>query len=217
MERRASERVVADYVRALRMDQLLSLAESADRACPICGTDLAMAEGPKEPYWRCPNNDCDYTRNIGQPAPRDGLIICANAGSRQAGEVRILGRRAPRWRCTVNHRHRQRIAKSHLKLPKMRALVPANELRKLDKRFGFESSQGSTAEPVVTRRPNGSATPRELDVLRLMAAHRSGTEIAAELGLSKQTVKTYIRDLYRKLGVNGRQDALRAARKKGWL
>jgi LuxR family maltose regulon positive regulatory protein len=61
------------------------------------------------------------------------------------------------------------------------------------------------------------ATPRELDLLRLLAAHWSRREIAERLGLSSHTVKTYIRDLYRKLGVHERADAVRVAKRKGWL
>ena len=48
MERRDSERVVGDYAHALRLADLLQVAASADRACPICGTQLAIAEGPME-------------------------------------------------------------------------------------------------------------------------------------------------------------------------
>jgi AAA domain/PLD-like domain len=137
MERRASERVVADYAQALRVEELLALAASPDRACAICGTELAMAEGPAEPYWRCPSEDCDYTRNIGQSAPRDGLVVCASPGCGKQVKFGFWGDE-PRWRCTVNPRHRQRIAKSHLKLPKVRVIVPAQELRKLERRFGLD-------------------------------------------------------------------------------
>lgn len=244
MERRASDRVVADYAQALRVEDLLALAESTDRACPICGTQLAMAEGHDEPYWRCSNRDCDYTRNIGQPAPRDGLIICGSPGCGKPVKFGFWGDEA-RWRCTVNPRHRQRIAKSHLKLPKMRALVPADERRKLDRRFGLDDAAQPQREPTgrgvmaatpkqpaaAKRRPtrapaggstrvlypDGHATPRERELLRLLAAHRTKRQIADELGLSPQTVKTYTRDLYRKLGVHERADAVRLARKQGWL
>jgi hypothetical protein len=39
----------------------------------------------------------------------------------------------PFWRCSVNPRHRQRVGKNHLKLPKMRAMIPARDLRKLER------------------------------------------------------------------------------------
>jgi DNA-binding NarL/FixJ family response regulator len=45
---------------------------------------------------------------------------------------------------------------------------------------------------------------RETDVLRLITLGRSNTEIAAELYLSVNSIKTYIRSAYRKIGVSTR-------------
>ena len=109
----------------------------------------------------------------------------------------------------------------------MRSLVPASELRQLDKRFGLvEAARPDPARGDAAQRSTRAAhrdgnarspTPRERDVLRLLAAHQSRRQIATELGLSDQTVKTYLRDLYRKLDVNERADAVRVARRNGWL
>ncbi len=49
---------------------------------------------------------------------------------------------------------------------------------------------------------------RELDVLRLTAMGKSNVEIASELYLSHHTVKTHLYNLYRKLGVNNRTQAV---------
>ena len=53
---------------------------------------------------------------------------------------------------------------------------------------------------------------RELVVLRLAAAGLTNPEIAAELVLSLNTVKTHTRSIYSKLGVRNRTQALRRAR-----
>jgi DNA-binding CsgD family transcriptional regulator len=58
-------------------------------------------------------------------------------------------------------------------------------------------------------------TPRELDTLRLAAVGASNREIAAELGLSTETVKAYLRSAMRKLGVHNRTAAVHAARSTG--
>ncbi len=55
-------------------------------------------------------------------------------------------------------------------------------------------------------------TEREQVVLRYLASTLSNTEIAAELYLSVNTVKTHQRMVYRKLGADGRRDAVRRAK-----
>ena len=55
-------------------------------------------------------------------------------------------------------------------------------------------------------------TEREQVVLRYLASTLSNTEIAAQLYLSVNTVKTHQRMIYRKLGADGRRDAVRRAK-----
>ena len=58
-------------------------------------------------------------------------------------------------------------------------------------------------------------TGREIDILRLLQGTLSQHEIAAELYLSSNTVKTHSRAVYRKLGVHTRAEAVRTARRHG--
>jgi len=51
-------------------------------------------------------------------------------------------------------------------------------------------------------------TRRETEVLRLMATGKTNTQIAQELFISEQTVKNHISNLFRKLGVETRVDAV---------
>ncbi|WP_084350996.1 LuxR C-terminal-related transcriptional regulator [Millisia brevis] len=53
--------------------------------------------------------------------------------------------------------------------------------------------------------------PREADVLRLLVAGKRNRQIAAELGISENTVKTHVGQLYRKLGVTSRAAAIAKA------
>ena len=55
-------------------------------------------------------------------------------------------------------------------------------------------------------------TPREQDVLTLLAAGKSNKEIAQKLGVSPNTVKTQVASLYQKLQVQRRTQAVQKAR-----
>ena len=66
---------------------------------------------------------------------------------------------------------------------------------------------------------NGSPEPlveplseRELEVLTLLASGRSNREVARDLFVSVGTVKTHTNNIYRKLGVRNRAEALARAR-----
>lgn len=60
-------------------------------------------------------------------------------------------------------------------------------------------------------------TAREITVLRLMSTPQTLSDIARELYVSHNTVKTHARNIYRKLGVAQRADAVREAAKAGLL
>jgi DNA-binding CsgD family transcriptional regulator/pimeloyl-ACP methyl ester carboxylesterase len=57
--------------------------------------------------------------------------------------------------------------------------------------------------------PAGRLTPRENDVLRLLATGDSNIEIARQLGIAVHTVERHLSAIYRKLGARGRSDAVR--------
>jgi LuxR family transcriptional regulator, maltose regulon positive regulatory protein len=52
---------------------------------------------------------------------------------------------------------------------------------------------------------------RELDVLRLLASDLDGPDIARELTVSLNTLRTHTKSIYAKLGVNSRRAAVRQA------
>ena len=77
-------------------------------------------------------------------------------------------------------------------------------------RRGFEPSPGNSNTPSGNLR-RGGLTPREQEVLRLIAKGLSYKEVAGELVLSPYTVRRYGQTILEKLKVRNRIEALRAA------
>jgi DNA-binding CsgD family transcriptional regulator len=75
----------------------------------------------------------------------------------------------------------------------------------------------ASKESQVSIPPAESLTKRERDVLCAAAAGRSNAEIAAELVMTVGTVKWHLTNIYGKLGVRRRTQAVAVARGLGWL
>jgi LuxR family maltose regulon positive regulatory protein len=76
------------------------------------------------------------------------------------------------------------------------------------------------AEAAVERVEASAAadlTPAELRILRFLPTHLSFPQIAAEIYLSPNTVKTQAQAIYRKLGASSRREAVERARRAGLL
>jgi two-component system, NarL family, response regulator len=58
-------------------------------------------------------------------------------------------------------------------------------------------------------------SPREIDVLRLIAAGNANKEIAARLSIAEETVKSHVTNILAKLGANDRTHAVTIALKRG--
>jgi DNA-binding NarL/FixJ family response regulator len=76
-------------------------------------------------------------------------------------------------------------------------------------------STAAPAQPVKTSRSSGILSPRETEVLRLVADGLSNQKIAQRLGLGLETVKTHMRHIMEKLAVSDRTEAAVKAMKQG--
>jgi LuxR family maltose regulon positive regulatory protein len=78
-------------------------------------------------------------------------------------------------------------------------------------------SAGSAVNAAVNASLVEALTPRELEVLTLLAEHLTNKEIALMLGVTSDTVKQHTGSIYGKLQVNGRRQAVMQARTLGLL
>jgi len=62
---------------------------------------------------------------------------------------------------------------------------------------------------------DASLSDREVEVLRLMAKGSANKQIAAELSITESTVKTHVANIFQKLEVNHRTEAVTKAMAKG--
>ena len=82
---------------------------------------------------------------------------------------------------------------------------------------------GSTCIPpalaakLASRMSGEGMTAREVDVLKLVARGRSNKEIGSELFVSETTVKSHVRNIFTKLNVMSRTEAIAAATKRGLI
>jgi len=90
------------------------------------------------------------------------------------------------------------------------ALLAPSITRRLVERFAPRS-----ADPGPTKRDLSSLTPRELEVLGLIARGMSNAELAAALTLSEATVKTHVARILTKLDLRDRVQAVVVAYETG--
>lgn len=78
---------------------------------------------------------------------------------------------------------------------------------------GVVHVEDSAGEPVSPE----SLTPRERDVLELVAEGLSNRVVAARLGISEHTVKFHVASIYGKLGASSRAELIRRAARRGLI
>jgi DNA-binding NarL/FixJ family response regulator len=69
----------------------------------------------------------------------------------------------------------------------------------------------------VAPQPEWDLTAREVEILRALAAGHSNKQMAKDLWLSAHTIKYHLTNIYRKLDVRGRTEAVRMAYEHGLI
>jgi LuxR family maltose regulon positive regulatory protein len=81
----------------------------------------------------------------------------------------------------------------------------------------FDTSKAPPPPPAIAQPLIEPLSDRELDVLRLLADGQTNQEIALALFISVNTVKTHLKNIYGKLGVSNRREAVAQAKDLGLI
>ncbi len=80
---------------------------------------------------------------------------------------------------------------------------------------GHKRLSSEAAAEIAEHAIDDALTPREIDVLRLVAAGNSNKEIGARLSLTEVTVKSHVKSILAKLGASDRTHAVTIALRRG--
>jgi DNA-binding NarL/FixJ family response regulator len=80
---------------------------------------------------------------------------------------------------------------------------------------GRKAMAAEVAAGVAEHTGEEGLTPKEIEVLRLIAAGNANKEISAQLDVSEETVKSRVKNILDKLGANDRTHAVTIALKRG--
>ena len=82
---------------------------------------------------------------------------------------------------------------------------------------GRKAMAAEVAADVAQHTGEELLTPKEIDVLRLIAAGNANKEIAAQLSVTEETVKSRVKNILDKLGANDRTHAVTIGLKRGFI
>lgn len=80
---------------------------------------------------------------------------------------------------------------------------------------GYKAMAPHVAAQLAEHTGDEALTPKEIDVLRLIAAGNPNKEIAAQLSVTEETVKSRVRNILDKLAANDRTHAVSIGLKRG--
>jgi DNA-binding NarL/FixJ family response regulator len=80
---------------------------------------------------------------------------------------------------------------------------------------GHRRLSSEAAAEIAEHVTDGALSPREIDVLRLIAGGNANKEIGSRLGLTEETIKSHVKNILGKLAANDRTHAVMIAVKRG--
>ena len=164
MQRHADRELTAEYEKLFDIEHICNAIENTyEQKCPICGDEMIVKESDEGGiYWQCVAGD--YSRNVAQQYPLDGILRC------KCGAPYVFAmKNEPRWVCSEDSRHYQKMRESDLKLEKMAALIPTKAARSqvnkyfLAKKKELEAKKKAEApkKTVATKKSSGKSKSKD--------------------------------------------------------
>lgn len=140
MQRHEDKDLTSEYEKLFDIEHLcLAIENEYEQKCPICGSEMIVKESDEGGiYWQCVSGD--YSRNAAQQYPKDGILRC------KCGAPYVFAmKNEPRWVCSADSKHFQKMRESDLKLEKMAALIPSKTARReVDRYFSAKKKEIET-------------------------------------------------------------------------
>ena len=162
-------------------------------------------------------NDAPGERELQQvSAMLDRLLAAAEAGGRGSSVIEILAVQALAFDARGDTPRALDALRRAVALAEPEGYVRVFDylgprLRALREALATGSARPRPQQPGLV----DPLSDRELDVLRLLRSDLSGPDIARELTVSLNTMRTHTKNIYTKLGVNNRREAVRRADELG--
>ncbi len=127
MQRHEDPELTAEYEKVFDIDHICGVIENQyEQMCPVCGKEMLVRESDEGGiYWQCVKGD--YSRKADQQYPLDGILRCKCGAPYKFAMIK-----EPRWVCSENSKHYQKMHESDLKLEKMASLLTKEERKKVD-------------------------------------------------------------------------------------
>ena len=151
MQRHADRELTCEYEKLFDIEHICGAIENTyEQKCPICGEEMLVKESDEGGiYWQCVAGD--YSRNVAQQYPLDGILRC------KCGAPYVFAmKNEPRWVCSADSRHYQKMRESDLKLEKMAALIPTKAARSEVNKYFFAKKKALEAKKKAATTKNSS-------------------------------------------------------------
>lgn len=158
MQRYADRELTAEYEKLFDIEHICNAIENTyEQKCPICGDEMIVKESDEGGiYWQCVAGD--YSRNVAQQYPLDGILRC------KCGAPYVFAmKNEPRWVCSEDSRHYQKMRESDLRLEKMAALIPTKAARSQVNKYFFAKKKATAPKKTSATKKARSASEDEDD------------------------------------------------------